>query len=135
MGLYIGRGDQDYDIKLVSNSRGSKGRVQLAADSSGLFSSLEAIDAPVFGQTEFDQYLSVNPMGETVIAYYSASQGELVEVGTVAALPREWLDADIGLAVGIISYSAESAVWVERTSFDGSSTTARHEAGAVEFEG
>ena len=106
MGFYIGTGDQDNYIKLVMNSAGSTGGVQFAAEHAGKFQEVGNVAAPIFGQSEVDLYLSVNPVAGTVRAFYrSGTDGELVEVGSPTALPQAWLEADSGLAVGIISTS------------------------------
>ncbi|NND89444.1 MAG: hypothetical protein HKN42_01170 [Granulosicoccus sp.] len=106
MGFYIGTGDQDNYIKLVTNSTGSTGGVQFAAERTGTFEQVANVAAPVFGQAEIDLYLSVDPGAGTVRAFYrSGNDDEIVEVGSATALPIAWLEADSGLAVGIISTS------------------------------
>ena len=106
MGFYIGNGDQDNYIKVVTNSRGTTGSVQFAAERVGSFQQVANVAAPIFGQAEVDLFLTVYPAQGTVRAFYkSGANGEIVEVGSATSLPQAWLTADSGLAVGIISTS------------------------------
>ena len=106
MGVYIGTGDQDNYIKLVTTSAGLSGGVQFAAEREGTFQQVANVAAPVLGQSEVDLYLQLDPAAGTVRAFYrSGTAAEIVEVGSATALPKSWLEADSGLAVGIISTS------------------------------
>lgn len=106
MGFYIGTGDQDNYIKLVMNSAGTNGGVQFAAERDGIFEGVASLRAPILGQAEVDLYLTVEPAKGSVRAFYrSGTDGEITAVGMATGLPKAWLEADSGLAVGIISTS------------------------------
>jgi len=106
MGFYIGTGDQDNYIKLVMNSTGTTGGVQFAAERAGKFEHVKNASALIFGQPQVDLYLSVDPAAGTVNAFYrSGESGEIIKVGSATGLPKAWLGAESGLAVGIISTS------------------------------
>lgn len=116
MGVYIGTGDQDNYIKLVTTSTGLSGGVEFAAERESTFQQVAKVAAPVLGQSEVDLYLQLDPVAGTVRAFYrSGTDAEIVEVGSATALPKSWLEADSGLAVGIISTSFRgptfSATW------------------------
>ena len=111
MGFYIGTGDQDSYIKLVTNSAGPTGDVQFAAERAGIFNEVAKVAAPVLGQAEIDLFLSVNPSAGTVRAFYRSGDNDIVEVGSATSLPRSWLEANSGLAVGIIATSFRGPVF------------------------
>ena len=112
LGLYIGTGDQDNYIKLVANTDGQRGGVQFAAEREGVFQSVHDGAATVYDTESVELLLRVDPGAGEVRAFHrshvGAGTGELIEIGAPATLPREWLAAETGLAVGIISTSTGS---------------------------
>ncbi|WP_435361659.1 malectin domain-containing carbohydrate-binding protein [Haloarchaeobius sp. DFWS5] len=106
MGVFIGNGDQDNYLKLVTSAKGGSGGVQFAKEVDSAFSDVANPDAPgVTGTTtETDLYLTVHPSNDTVEAFYAVDGGEMTKVGETT-IPAGWLDSSdgTGLAIGVIS--------------------------------
>ncbi|MFC6836476.1 malectin domain-containing carbohydrate-binding protein [Halomarina ordinaria] len=112
-GIYLGTGDQDNYVKLVTSANGGAGGVQFAKEVDGNFENVVQPDVPAVTSTETDLSLTVHPENETVVAHYATDGGEQVLVGSTT-IPAEWLDnqvdgQDVGLAVGVISTSYQAS--------------------------
>ncbi len=109
MGLFIGKGDQDNYIKLVTNASGGDGGVKFAREIQGDFES-QQVAAAIAGVDSVDLFLVVDPAASTVEASYvitmNGVQGARTRVGEPITLPSSWLnDTTNGPAIGIISTS------------------------------
>ncbi|ELZ27370.1 ring canal kelch-like protein [Halogeometricum pallidum JCM 14848] len=117
-GVYVGTGDQDNYVKLVSSATDGTGGVQFAKETNGNFQTIATeTDSNVTGAgTNTDLYLVVDPTTDpnpnngqdevAVTAEYATDGVNRTEVAT-GAMPASWLDTSdgSGLAVGIISTS------------------------------
>ena len=111
MGVFIGNGDQDNYIKLVTSANDGDGGIEYAIEQGGEFDG-QSISAPVLGADHVDLYLVIDPdpLALTVTASYVITtdgvRGDREEAGEPVSIPAAWLtDETNGLAVGIISTS------------------------------
>jgi hypothetical protein len=113
MGLFIGAGDQDNYVKVVTFANGGAGGVQSLKELNGVAgpASAEALSLP--GPDAVELYLTVDRAAGTVQASYAVTAngvtGQPTTVGAPEPIPSAWLNASTGLAVGIISTSAGPA--------------------------
>ncbi|WP_440006077.1 malectin domain-containing carbohydrate-binding protein [Halomicrococcus sp. SG-WS-1] len=133
LGVYVGTGDQDNYLKLVSAANGGTGGIEFAKEVDGTFTHPGpnmVDDSNVTGpDTNTDLYLTVDPTTDpnpdngqdevAVTAAYAVDGSEKTEVAT-GAIPASWLDSSdgSGLAVGVISTSngassTFSATWTD----------------------
>lgn len=109
MGTFVGTGDQDNYVELVTSSNGGTGGVRLAKEVDGRFDNLEqdAVDLP--GPDTVDLFLTVDPSAGTVRASYAETTGGVagprINLGDPIPIPASWFDGETGLAVGILSTS------------------------------
>jgi hypothetical protein len=111
-GLFVGTGDQDNYVKLVTSAKGGTGGIQFAKETGGSFETVDNPDVPAVvgsGKT-VDLYLDVYPGNDTAVARYEIVGSGLdgAQTGTLGntSVPSAWLDdPDQGLAFGVISTS------------------------------
>jgi len=149
MGLFIGTGDQDNYVKVVTTAK-QGGRVEVGGEIDGSTFSFNA-DASIIGSTNTQLYITVEPSSSTVQASYSVNGGPRYPFGDPVSIPRSWFDGTDALAVGLISTSsgpgpeftatwehisveptsalAPEGLWTQVPSFN--DATARHENGFV----
>ncbi len=112
MGMFIGNGDQDNYIKLVTSANDGNGGIEFTMEEAGDFD-IQSINAPILVADHVDLYLVIDPdpIALTVTASYVITtdgvRGEREQAGDPVSIPSAWLtDETNGLAVGIISTSA-----------------------------
>ncbi|TFH23626.1 MAG: hypothetical protein E4H03_05725, partial [Myxococcales bacterium] len=110
MGLFLGNGDQDNYVKLVTSANGGGGGVQFAIETGGSFTSVAQPSVPMPGPDHVDLFLEVDPAASTVTAYYQTTTGgtpaTLTHVGSTQPIPSACITStSFGLAVGILSTS------------------------------
>ena len=109
MGLFIGNGDQDNYVKLVTAANAGNGGIELLKEVGGATTkSLASVAMP--GPDYVDLYLTVDPAASTVQASYAVTSGgvtgAVVNLAPAQTIPSGWLsNSTTGLAVGIISTS------------------------------
>jgi hypothetical protein len=110
MGLFIGTGDQDNYIKLVTTANGGSGGVQFLKEVAGTVSSRPTAAVALPGPDAVDLYLTIDRTASTVQPRYAVTTGgvagPLQPIGGPEPIPAAWLASTIGLAVGVISTSA-----------------------------
>jgi N-acetylneuraminic acid mutarotase len=110
MGLFIGNGDQDNYVKIVTLANGGAGGVQFVKEvaSSTTASPQDSVAMP--GPDYVDLYLTVDPAANTVQPSYTVTTGGTAgpktNLGGPEPIPAGWLTGTTGLAVGIISTSS-----------------------------
>jgi hypothetical protein len=109
MGLFIGTGDQDNYVKLITSANGGAGGVEFAKEIDGTFASRpqDSVDLP--GPDAVDLFLTIDPVTSTVQPSYIVTDngvaGSRENLGDPEPIPAQWFGGDTGLAVGIISTS------------------------------
>lgn len=103
-GLFLGTGTQDDYIKLVVDSIGGIGGIEVGIEESGVYSGTEFMQ-PVLGASTVDLYLQVNPVAGTVQPQVAIDLGPIEDLGPPLPLPAAWLTPG-AIAVGIISTTA-----------------------------
>jgi len=110
MGLFLGKGDQDNYLKIVTSATG----VEVVKEVGGTLAkgAWSAVSLP--GPDYVDLYLKVDPQSATVQPSYSVtangSTGTRKSLGAPVAVPSAWLGtASMGMAVGVISTSSGTA--------------------------
>ena len=103
MGLFIGTGDQDNYLKIVTTANGGAGGIQVLLEVNGIVPYSETYGSQVLGANFVDLYLDVNPGANTVQASYSLNGGIPSPLGSEISIPAGWLNHV--LAVGILSTS------------------------------
>jgi N-acetylneuraminic acid mutarotase len=110
MGLFIGNGDQDNYVKLVTNANGGAGGIKFAKEVGGTIAGPPMVPVSMPGPDAVDLYLTVDPAANTVQPSYSVTTngvaGPRNNVGAPMSIPAGWFGGTTGLAVGIISTSA-----------------------------
>jgi N-acetylneuraminic acid mutarotase len=113
MGLFIGTGDQDNYMKVVTFANGGAGGVQSLKELNGVAGTASSKALALPGPDATDLYLTVDRAAGTVQASYAVTTngvtGPPTNVGAPEPIPSTWLNASTGLAVGIISTSAGPA--------------------------
>ncbi len=123
VGIYIGNGDQDNYLKLITAANGGSGGIQFGGETDGGFQTVEQPDdSAVAGPgSDTDLEMTVYPSNNTVEAYYTPENGEETFVGSTT-IPESWLDSSdgSGTAVGVIStsYNAGSTFDATWTNLD-----------------
>lgn len=109
MGLFAGAGDQDNYIKLVVNSSGNEGGVEMLSEMSGAIASSQQQPAAIIQASYIDLYIKLDPATLTASAFYLIASednpGVLQALGEAVSFPRVWLEGPTSLAIGIISTS------------------------------
>ena len=110
MGLFIGNGDQDNYVKLVTSANGGAGGIQFAHEVAGAFKSRPTAAVSMPGPDAVDLYLDVDPAANTVQPSYSVITngvaGPRQNLGSPLSVPAGWFGGATGLAVGILSTSS-----------------------------
>ena len=118
MGLFLGPGDQDNYVKVVTSANNGNGGIEFAKEVGGVFASRPQASVPMPGPGFVDLYLVVDPAVSTVQPGYSVTTagvtGPITRMGNAEPIPTTWLTgasglAASGIAVGIISTSAGPA--------------------------
>jgi hypothetical protein len=112
MGLFLGTGDQDNYVKLVTSSNGGHvppGGIEFAKEVGGQFTSDPQPSVPMPGPDWVDLYLTVDSVAKTVQPSYVVSTngnpGPLTKLGDPVPIPDGWVDGSNAMAVGIVSTS------------------------------
>ncbi len=110
MGLFIGKGDQDNYVKLVTNANGGDGGIKFAGEIQGDFDG-QQVNAAILGADSVDLFLVVDPAASSVEASYVITtdgvRGPRTLAGEPITMPSSWLsDTTNGPAIGIISTSS-----------------------------
>ncbi len=109
MGLFLGTGDQDNYVKLVTAANNGQGGIEFAKEVAGQFSNRPIPTVPMPGPEYVDLYMTVDPDAGTVQPSYVVStngqRGPRTAVGGPEPIPAKWLDGSEALAMGIISTS------------------------------
>jgi hypothetical protein len=110
MGLFIGNGDQDNYVKLITAANGGAGGIEFAKGVSGNFAKRPRADVAMPGPDAVDLFLIVDPVANTVQPGYMVTTdgvaGQAQALGGPEPIPAGWLGGSTSLAVGIISTSA-----------------------------
>jgi hypothetical protein len=110
MGLFIGNGDQNNYVKLITNANGGAGGVKFEKEVEGTITGRPTVPVSMPGPNAVDLYLTVDPAANTVQPSYQVTRGGVAgprnNVGAPMAIPAGWCGGTTGLAVGIISTSA-----------------------------
>jgi hypothetical protein len=114
MGLFLGTGDQDNYVKVVTFANGGAGGVQARKEVGGVAATPSSSNLTLPGPDGVDLYLTVDVAAATVQPSYAVINngvsGPVTNVGAPLAIPSAWLGGTgTGLAVGIISTSAGPA--------------------------
>ncbi|MBA3423511.1 MAG: hypothetical protein H0U04_03020, partial [Rubrobacter sp.] len=113
MGLFVGNGDQDNYVKLVTAANGGAGGIEFGKEVSGNFAKRPRADVAMPGRDAVELFLTVDPMANTVQPSYQVITNGAVDpremLGEPEPIPAAWLDGPNALAVGIISTSAGPA--------------------------
>jgi Malectin domain/Kelch motif/Cep192 domain 4 len=114
MGLFLGTGDQDNYVKVVTFANGGAGGVQARKEVGGVAATPSSSNVTLPGPDGVDLYLIVDAAAATVQPSYAVINngvsGPVTNVGAPLAIPSAWLSGtSTGLAVGIISTSAGPA--------------------------
>jgi hypothetical protein len=108
MGVFLGTGDQDNYVKLVTSANGGNGGIHFLIETTGVASSVQTVTVALPGPQSVDLFLTVNPTAGTVQPSYAVTTGGVtgarVMLGSPVPIPSSWLAAS-ALAVGIISTS------------------------------
>ncbi|RLM64209.1 malectin domain-containing carbohydrate-binding protein [Halorubrum sp. Atlit-26R] len=118
MGIYVGNGDQDNYLKLITAANGGSGGIQFGKETGGTFQNVaQPDDSAVAGPSNNTELtMTVYPSNETVQASYTPEGGEQTAVGETT-IPAAWLDGsdDAGLAIGVISTSYQAGSTFDAT--------------------
>ena len=110
MGIFLGNGDQDNYVKLVTNANGGAGGVRFQKEVAGALSSGRTAALAMPGPSAVNLFLAVDPAAGTVQPSYQVINngvaGPRTNVGAPVAVPAGWFGGTTGLAVGIISTSS-----------------------------
>lgn len=109
IGFYIGTGDQDNYIKLVANTLGTDGGLQLLKEVNGSVAFAKQQSDLILGAEAVDLYFDVDPANLSVKARYQITHngvtGATKSFPATVDLPLSWLNGSTKLAVGIIATS------------------------------
>ncbi|MDP8911655.1 MAG: hypothetical protein M3M94_06285, partial [Actinomycetota bacterium] len=110
MGLFIGKGDQDNYVKIVTAANGGAGGVKFLKEAAGTTSAARTASVALPGPDAVDLYLEVDVGAATVQPSYAVTTngttGQRVSLGAAEPIPAGWLTGSMGVAVGIISTSS-----------------------------
>jgi hypothetical protein len=110
MGLFIGTGDQDNYLKLVTSANKGAGGIQMVREINGTVTNRPQAAVAMPGPNSVDLYLTINPATDQVQASYAVTTGGVLgartNLGTPISVPAAWLNGSSALAVGMISTSA-----------------------------
>jgi Bacterial Ig-like domain/PA14 domain len=113
MGLFLGTGDQDNYVKLVTSSNGGGGGIEFAKEVGGQFTHYPQPTVSMPGPDWVDLYLTVDAVAKTVQPSYVVSTngnpGPRTKLGDPVPIPDGWVDSSKAMAVGIISTSGGGA--------------------------
>jgi len=147
MGMFIGTGDENNYLKIVTHANGGSGGIQVLKEENGA-TTANIYNASILNKSYVDLFLKINKNTNQVQASYSIEDGAQVFIGSPVNVPANWLSGV--LAVGFISTSrgasAFPATWdFIEVDYDPSSVvgqwyqvlsqnspTARHECGFVQ---
>lgn len=107
MGMYIGTGDQDNYLKIVTTANGGNGGIEVLQEVGGTPSGKKygpSVGVDILGSDSVDLYLTVDPATSTAQPSYSINGGTQKNLGSPVAIPQSWLGPK-ALAVGVISTS------------------------------
>ena len=107
MGAFIGTGDQDNYLKIVTTANGGNGGIEVLKEAGGTptgktYGPADGVN--ILGSKSVDLYLTVDPANNTVQPSYSIDGGARKNLGNPVAIPASWLGPK-ALAVGVISTS------------------------------
>jgi hypothetical protein len=111
MGLFVGNGNQNNYVKLVTAANGGAGGIEFAKEVGGTFVR-DRPRAPVSlpGPDTVDLFLTVDPVAKTVQPSYAVTSngvtGQRKALGDPATVPAGWFGGSTGFAVGILSTSS-----------------------------
>jgi hypothetical protein len=113
MGLFIGNGDQDNYVKLVTTANGGAGGIEFAREEligEEVTFAKQRADEAMPGPDVVELFLKVDPLTHTVEPSYqvfiNGKAAPRETLGDPVPIPAAWLDGPGALAVGIISTSA-----------------------------
>ncbi len=105
MGMFLGTGDEDNYLKIVTAANGGAGGIQVLKEEGG--SSTAAMhNASILNKSYIDLFFYVNKNTHAVQPRYSIEGGPEIAVGSPVTVPANWLSGV--LAVGFISTSRGS---------------------------
>jgi len=109
MGLFIGTGDQDNYVKIVTSANGGTGGIQFLKEVGGVVTNRPQAAVTMPGPDSVDLYLTVDPAALTVQPSYTVTTGGVTgprtNLGGPEPIPASWLSAP-ALAAGTIATSA-----------------------------
>jgi hypothetical protein len=110
MGVFVGNGDQDDYVKLVTSANGGPGGIEFLKEVGAVATARPQAAVAMPGPSAVDLYLTIDPAAATVQPRYAVTTGGVtgtrVDLGGPEPIPVAWLaSAASGLAVGIISTS------------------------------
>jgi hypothetical protein len=112
MGVFLGKGDQDNYVKIVTSANGGAGGIQFVKEVGGVVTNRPQAAVTLPGPGSVDLYLTVDPAAGTVQPSYSVTTGGVAGVrtnlGAPEPIPAGWLTSP-ALAAGVISTSAGAA--------------------------
>ena len=110
MGIFIGNGDQDNYVKLITNANAGQGGVRFQKEVGGALSSGTTAAVSMPGPSAVDLFLAVDPAAGTVQPSYQVINngvaGPRTNVRAPVSVPSGWFGGTTGLAVGLISTSS-----------------------------
>ena len=116
MGLFIGNGNQDDYVKLVTAANAAKSGstgIEFLKEVNGSVALSQARAEELPGPDTVDLFLTVDPDASTVRPSYVVTTNGKAEppryIGDPVRIPAGWFDGPTGFAVGIISTSAGPA--------------------------
>jgi large repetitive protein len=114
MGLFVGTGDQDNYVKIVTDANGGSGGIQFTKEVGGTVTVRPGANVTLPGPDYVDLYLMIDPDAATVQPRYSVTTGgvtgPLTDLGGSEPVPSGWFTGSTGLAIGIISTSSGPGV-------------------------
>jgi len=109
MGLFVGNGNQDNYVKLVTAANGGAGGIEFAKEVGGTLVRRPQAPVSLPGPDTVDLFLTVNPDAKTVQSSYVVTTngvaGQRKTLGGPEPVPADWFGGSTGFAVGIISTS------------------------------
>ncbi len=105
MGLFIGTGDQDNYLKIVTAANGGAGGIEVLKEVAGTATG-NMHSVSITNKSYIDLYLSVNKSANEVQPMYSIEGGSQTALGSPIAVPASWLSGV--LAAGFLSTSLGS---------------------------
>lgn len=105
MGMFMGTGDQNNYLKIVTAANGGAGGIQVLKEENGV-SAATMYNVSILNKSYVDLYFYVNKNTNQVQPKYSIEGGAQVSIGPPVSVPANWLSGI--LAVGFISTSRGS---------------------------